>query len=187
MGFFDDTAGLPGLSWDGMPRGTTITGVVVPDGDGKAYVESHQTDIDTGEVLTFKDGSPRPQAVLTLATDLTGWQHVSDKFADKVKDDPDAEDVGLRKIYVRGKALPKLFKGALKAVKAKDIVAGMTVSVRFVGKKPIPDSQFKENVFEVSIALPTPASLEKMAQHADGGGSFSTSSGDDGDDDAPPF
>jgi hypothetical protein len=188
MGFFDDSAGIPGISWDGIAKGTKITGVVVPNDDGKAYTETQQTHIDTGAGLTYNDGSPRMQAILILHTELRKWEHVTDKFLEKVAEDPEMEDNGDRKLYVRGASLTKEFKRALKAAGLKDVAPGLTVTVTFVGKKPIPDSQFKSNVFAVEVQPPTPESMAKVSARAaaqDSGGSLGE--GSDAGDDEPPF
>lgn len=187
--FFEGGSGVPGISWKGMKKGTSITGVIVPvqdEGETKAYRTTKQTDIDTGEVLNYKDGSPRTQAELTLATDLTGHEHTSTSYQDNVSEDD--EDNGLRRLFVRGPSLPKQFKEALKAAKAKKPEVGGTVTVTFVKDEPIEGSKFRKNLFEVAYEKPTGESVAKAEAAAallDDQGGADEGSGEK--DEEPPF
>lgn len=192
MGFFDTEVGSASISWNDARPKDKIKGVIVPDSEGRAYVESNQTDIDTGDVLTYKDGSPRKQAVLNLAgTGLTDWAFATDQFKAKAAEDDEMVDDGQRRLFVRGASMTKGFEAALRKIKAKDVVPGMTVEVELTQRKPIPNSKYKENIFTVTVSAPTEASMAVVAQHADSGGSLSTGSDDanagKSDDDEPPF
>ena len=81
--------------------GTTVEGTVVD------FVTSQQTSID-GEPLTWDDGSPRWQIVVTLQT---------------AEREDDADD-GLRKMYCKGNLLTEL-KAAVKASGEKLAVGGV--------------------------------------------------------------
>lgn len=189
MGFFDSDLATASISWNDARPGDSVTGIVITDSDGKAYVESNQTDIDTGAVLTYKDGSPRRQAVINLLSELRGWEFATDQFKEKAKDDDDIVDDGKRRLFVRGKSLTTEFKKGVKKSGLKDVVPGMTVTVKLAARKPIPDSKYKENIFEVTVTAPTPTTMAVVAQHSDSGGSLSAGSDDasDTDDSEPPF
>lgn len=192
MGFFDDEAGTPALSWADAPKGTKVRMVVIPDDEGRAYIETEQTDInDSSKVLTFSDGKPRMQAVITVATDLREWERTSEKFQAKVEDDPDAEpDGGLRRFYVAGASLTKGMKAALRKAKLRDVVPGMVITVTTIGKKPVEGTNKTTREFIVEVEPPNADTLAIVAQHTDSGGSLSTSTADGDtpdDDDPPPF
>jgi hypothetical protein len=74
-----------------------------------------QTDFDTGKPLTWNDGSPRMQLVVTL------------QIAE-----PTEEDEGLRNLYVRGQ-MTRAIRDALKDAKVKDLSTGHTVTVEYIG------------------------------------------------------
>jgi hypothetical protein len=62
-----------------------------------------QTDFDTGKPLTWDDGSPRNQLVVTLQTELRD----------------DADDDGRRRVYVKGKSLTDATRDACLKVGAR--------------------------------------------------------------------
>lgn len=185
--FFEGGSGVPSLSWKGADKGTTVTGVIVPveneDGATVAYKTTQQTDMDSGEPKFFKDGSPMTQAEITLATDLTEFKRTSAPYRDNLADD--AEDNGLRRLFVSGASLPKAFKQALKDAKAKKPEVGGTVTVTFVKDEPVEGSKFRKNVFEVAYEKPTGESVAKAEAAA------KLLEGDDEDgaagDEEPPF
>ena len=76
-----------------------------------------QTDYTSGEPLTWDDGNPRMQLVITLATDE--------------RDPDDPTDDGHRNIYCKGKMLNAV-KQALKAAGQKLEVGG-TLAVQYTG------------------------------------------------------
>lgn len=97
--------------------GDTVTGVVVD------YKKQNQTDMETGEVKTFKNGDPMPMFRVVLQTEL--------------RDTP--EDDGLRTIYIRGGARPETKSmmaatiAALRAAGVSKIVKGGKLSVTYSG------------------------------------------------------
>src|SRR5579872_2818934 len=105
----DDLLGAPPPTCTFPEIGTTYTGVILDMG------RSVQRDLK-GEVRTFDDGTPRPQAVLTLGTDL--------------RDDDD--DDGLRRLFVKG-AMTKAFREASKALRPRGPRVGDTVTVTYTG------------------------------------------------------
>lgn len=88
-----------------------------------------QTSIDDGSLLTWDDGSPRMQLVITLKTD--------DRDAD------DEDDEGIRRVYCKGgkfevdqgsgKALKEAVAEAVKKAGAKSIEEGATLKVGYTG------------------------------------------------------
>lgn len=103
------------------PIGTTITGTI-------AFPPSvqQQTDIQSGDPLTWNNGDPKEQLVVTLQTDQ--------------RDDED--DDGQRKLYVKGskkagtKSLHDAVASAVKAAGAKGLAVGGTLTVQLVGTEP---------------------------------------------------
>lgn len=101
-----------------------------------------QTDMESGRPLFFDDGSPRMQLVVTLQTDLRGWQGVGTVPTDKdamghdVPRDPSRDD-GKRRIYVKSKMQNALME-ALRATGSKKLTAGDKLAVRQIGTEPNP-------------------------------------------------
>lgn len=103
-------AAIPTISWKDSKPGDSIEGFIVTSAAGV------QTKMDTGEVLTFDDGSPRPQVVITLQT----------KLGDGGDDD------GRRRLFVKGQMM-KAFKEAIKAAHAPGPRPGGKVIVTYTG------------------------------------------------------
>jgi len=76
-----------------------------------------QTDFTTGEPLTWPNGDPRMQVVVTLATDLRD----------------DSEDDGLRKVYIKGKSMTAAVRDAVRAAGAKGLERGGQLTVTYTG------------------------------------------------------
>ncbi len=87
-----------------------------------------QTDISTGELLTWDDGKPKNQLVITLQTDL--------REPVAVGEDPDD---GRRRVYVKGstknesKSMTVAVREALRAAGAGRLEIGATLAVRYTG------------------------------------------------------
>jgi hypothetical protein len=96
--------GAPALSFPA--EGTGYCGVVL------GATTQDQTDIDTGEVLTFADGHPRTQLVVSLQTGL--------------RNPGDELDDGERRWFVSW-AASKSLKAALRAART-DLVEGVTLA-----------------------------------------------------------
>lgn len=90
---------------------------------------AQQTSIDDGSLLTWDDGSPRMQLVITLQTDE--------------RDPDDEDDEGIRRVYAKGgkfevdegsgKALKEAIADAVKKAGAKSIDEGATLKVGYTG------------------------------------------------------
>ena len=100
--------------------GDTVTGTIV------TTEVTNQTDLATGAVLTWDDGSPRQQLVVSLQT----------------QDKTDADDDGVRKVYVKGskkpgsRSLHDAVASAVRASGAKGLTPGGTLSVKYIGDEP---------------------------------------------------
>lgn len=77
-----------------------------------------QRHIETGEPLTWKDGNPRMQMVLTLATDQ--------------RDPADEDDDGTRRLFVKGN-LRKAIQEAVTKAGRKQLDVGGKLAVAYVG------------------------------------------------------
>jgi hypothetical protein len=80
-------------------------------------IATQQTDIDTGTPLTWNNGDPRMQVVVTLATDLRD----------------DSEDDGLRKVYIKGKSMTAAVRDAVRKAGAKGLERGGQLTVTYTG------------------------------------------------------
>lgn len=103
-----------GKSFSFANIGDKISGTIT------AYEAQPQTDIQTGEVKTWKDGNPMMQVVVTLATDL----------------EEDAGDDGARRVYLKG-SRPTMslgaVKAAVKAAGASGLEVGATLAIAYTG------------------------------------------------------
>lgn len=133
-GYFSQGAAF--ISWDsdkGYRDGTPRGGQIV----GKAIMP--QTDMDTGEVRMSKFNKNQPLTMLVL-TVQTGER-------------VDPEDDGLRRMAVRA-GLRNAAKKAFEAVGAKDLELGGWFYAARIRKEPIPNTNFKRNVFDAVYARP---------------------------------
>lgn len=102
------------------PVGYTVTGVI------KSTEVKQQTSLEDGKPLTWDNGDPRMQLVVTLQTDI--------------KEDHD--DDGVRAVYVKGsktvgsKSLHDAVRAAVQQVGAKGLEVGGTLTVSFIGTEP---------------------------------------------------
>lgn len=92
--------------------GSSITGTVASDPE-----VVQQTEFGTGKPLFWDDGKPRQQLVVQLNTNLR----------------EDAEDDGVRAIYVKGKSLTGAIREAVKLAGAPGLEIGGTLTVTYVG------------------------------------------------------
>lgn len=78
-----------------------------------------QTDFETGELLTWDDGSPRMQLIVTVQTDL--------------RDPANPEDDGRRRFYIKGD-LQKATRDTLRAQKSRGLEVGGQYFVTRIGQ-----------------------------------------------------
>lgn len=100
--------GAPSAKFDRL--GQEVAGTVV------ATEVRQQTAFKTGEVLTWRDGSPRMMVVATLQTQ----QH----------DGPD--DDGLRRLFIKGKSLTEAIRDAVRKAGAGGLELGGRLKVAYV-------------------------------------------------------
>lgn len=122
--------------------GDTITGTIV-----SAEVRD-QTDIATGKVLTWDDGSVRKQLVVTLQTSLR----------------EDGDDDGQRNVYVKGskkagsRSLHDAVASAVRASGARSLEVGGTLTVTHDGVEPSQTRGFSDRkLYSASYAAPDKA------------------------------
>lgn len=92
--------------------GTVITGRIV-----RAPEARQQTDIESGEPLTFANGDPRMQIVCPLATEL--------------RDPANPDDNGDRNLYIKGNMLNAV-RDAVKKAGAKGLEVGGTLTITYI-------------------------------------------------------
>lgn len=97
--------------------GASITGTITDPPEVR-----NRTDPKSGEVDTWKDGSPKKQLVITLQTSLR----------------EDADDDGLRKVYVKGKSMTDAVRDAVRKAGAKGLEVGGRLQVSYVGDGEVP-------------------------------------------------
>lgn len=142
--------GVPAAKFDTV--GKLIKGTVAQ------AVVMNQTEFQSGEVLTWKDGAPRKQLVITLDTDET---------------DPELEgDDGSRRIYAKGQML-----NAIRTVVRAHggIAEGGKLAVKFIKEEPSKTRGFNPTkIYQAWYEAPA-----KTTAIPDGGGAD--------EDDASPF
>lgn len=131
--------GLPYATFHNI--GDSITGTIVAP-----PVQQQMTEVGTGKPLTWDDGKPRMQLVITLQTDQR---------------DPDIEnDNGQRRVFVTGTSVKQGggMKGAFQRAGVRDLPVGGTLTVTYThdgepaGKGFNPPKQYK-----VEFTPPNPA------------------------------
>lgn len=182
---FGTGVSVPVISYTDMTKGTTVRGVLV---------EPHRTlpviNLETNKPETWDNGDPKTKGELTLAgTGLTGWEHCSDTFKEKVPEDE--VDTGMRRLMVGGAAV-KPFREAIRAAKLGGLPVGCWISVRFDGKKSVAGQIYKSNILAFRIEAADATSTKVLQEHqaakapaAGPGDPWST--GADDEDETPPF
>lgn len=92
--------------------GATITGTVASEPTAK-----QQTDFRTGTPETWPDGSPKMQILVQIQT----------------TEQDDAQDDGIRTLYIKGKELTGAVRTAVRASGARGIHTGGTLTVTYTG------------------------------------------------------
>ena len=94
------------------------------DGHIVSYEMRQQSDFKTGELLTWPDGAPRMQLVVTLRTELN----------------EEEGDNGIRLLYVKGN-MQKAIKDAVQKSGERGIAVNGRLFVRYVGEGAQPDKR----------------------------------------------
>ncbi|MEV0608094.1 hypothetical protein AB0I61_17185 [Polymorphospora rubra] len=92
--------------------GTSVTGQIVREPE-----VGQQTEFGTGKPLTWDDGRPRLQLIVQVQTTAR----------------EDAEDDGVRSIYVKGKSLTNAVRDAVRKSGAPGLEVGGTLTVTYIG------------------------------------------------------
>jgi hypothetical protein len=137
--------GAPAASFAEL--GDSITGVIL-NVEGR-----QQTDFDSGEPLTWDDGKPRMEAIITLSTKLR---------------DPEVEDdEGERRLFCRGQMLTAM-RGAVKKAKDKKPRIGGRLTVTFSDEGEQKKKGFnKPKLFTVVYEPPNDVAVENLFDEAD--------------------
>lgn len=140
--------GIPSAFSKDDPIGTTVTGVVCHP----APAVKQQTDIRDGHPLTWDNGDPKMQLVVTIQTDK--------------RDPAIAEDDGRRALYVKGstkagsRSLHDAVSSAVRAVNARGLAVGGRLTVQLVGTEPSATRGFSDRkLWAASYAAPDPAAV----------------------------
>lgn len=130
--FFGGAASISFNAANGYQRGTFRGGVV------KSKVVSNQTKIGTGELLTYNDGSPRKQLIITVQT----------------AERSDATDDGERRLFLKGDMV-RAARTAFKAAGAADVEVGAWLYLAWVNDKPAKQAGFSaQKLYEALYARP---------------------------------
>lgn len=126
--------------------GDSITGQVV------TTEVKQQTDIQSGNPLTWDNGDPRMQLVVTLQTDL------------REPREDGTEDDGKRNLYVKGskkagsKSLHDAVASAVRAAGAQGLKPGGTLTVQYIGTEPSATRGFNDRkLYAAQYIAPDPS------------------------------
>lgn len=122
--------------------GETVGGPIVSIGEAR-----QQTDFRTGELLTWKDGTPRMQLPVTVQTTL--------------RDASDPTDDGKRTLYVKGE-MRKAIGTALRTANAGMAIGGI-LTVTFSGTEDT-GSGFPKKLYTATYAPPATTFFDGPAQ-----------------------
>lgn len=137
--------GVPSAFGEHDPVGHTVAGTI-----SEPPTIRQQTDMKDGTPLTWSNGDPRMQLIVTLQTDLRG----------------DADDDGRRRLYVKGstdpgsKSLRAAIAGAVRSAGANGLAVGGRLTVRYVGEEPAKTRGFNpRKLWAAQYTPPTDAFL----------------------------
>lgn len=120
--------------------GASVTGTIT-----EPPVQQQQTEIGTGKPLTWDDGKPRMQLVITLQTDQR---------------DPEIEgDTGLRRVFVTGTKVSEGggMKGAFQRAGIRDLPVGGTLTVKYTHDGKAQKGFSAPKQYEVTFTPPNAA------------------------------
>jgi hypothetical protein len=140
--------GVPSAFGKDDPIGTTVSGVICDP----APTVKQQTDIQSGAGLTWDNGDPKMQLVVTIQT---------------TQRDPNvSDDDGRRAVYVKGsktqgsRSLHDAVATAVRAAGAKGLAIGGTLTVQLVGTEPSKTRGFNDRkLWAASYVAPDPAAV----------------------------
>lgn len=124
--------------------GDTVTGVVLERSLQQQREFTGKPGV-LGEPLTWPDGEPKMQAVLTVQADEV-------ELTD--------EDDGRRRIFVKGKNMTDAFRDAIRRISLRGSVVGCRIGVSFVGFGEPSGSGSPPKLYEVKVAAPAARATE---------------------------
>ncbi len=143
--------GIPSAFGKDDPIGTTVTGVVCDP----APTVKQQTEIGTGKAVTWDNGDPKMQLVVTIQTDR--------------RDPVIPNDDGRRALYVKGstkagsRSLHDAVSTAVRAVGARGLAIGGTLTVQLTGTEPSSTRGFSDRkLYAASYTAPDPALISSQ-------------------------
>lgn len=117
------------------PIGYTVIGTVCDP----APEVRQQTDLQTGDPLTWNDGSPKMQLVVTIQTTLRA----------------DGDDDGKRRLFIKGKSLTDSVREAVRKAGAPGLELGGTLTVQLTGTEPSQTRGFNDRkLYAAAYARP---------------------------------
>ena len=137
--------GIPSAKFEN--HGDSVAGTV--DDEPQAV---QQTDFTTGEPLTWPNGDPRMQVVVTLATDLRD----------------DSEDDGLRKLFIKGKSMNGAVRDAVRKAGSKGLERGGQLTVTYTGDGVAERRGINPpKLYSASYAPPSAAAVNAVLEQAE--------------------
>ena len=128
--------GVKSATFPNGAYGHTVAGTIT-----QPPTTSQQRDFDSGELLTWSDGNPKMQIVVTLQTDQ--------------RDPSDPDDNGMRVLYIKASsAMQRAVRDAVKASGAKGLEVGGVLAVRY--DRDEPNSKGRGNPKKIYSAAYTP-------------------------------
>jgi hypothetical protein len=193
----DAFAGGPGLPvpswdsiWDALPKGQRkVRGIVLPQahpgsekkniapGTLVAWLDTQQTDMETGELKWFDDDpdkprgtyheQPMPQAEYVIQTETRDMHDYSAERRKTAEEDGE-EDDGIRRLIIKGatgsKSMKRNAKHTFGSLGGRPPI-GCYIEYELLERKPIPGSKFKENITVCTFDLPDAASLAVVEEY----------------------
>ncbi|QWK51399.1 hypothetical protein SEA_STINSON_67 [Mycobacterium phage Stinson] len=127
--------------------GDTVGGVIAIEPE-----QRQMTDYKTGDLLTWKDGSPRMQLVVTLQTDLR---------------DPEVEDDdGKRRLFVKGE-MRKAVQKAVISAGARGLDVGGELNVTYTGDGDKKGNLDPPKLYSATYKKPAPGAAAAAPAQAD--------------------
>jgi hypothetical protein len=144
----DFLMGGGGVSFSFAEVGDTVTGTILSIG------LSQQSDFKSKEPLFWDEEKTRPknQVRVTLQTDLTDWEGVSEEKIEDLEEKGE-EDDGIRNVYLRWKSA-EAAKKAVRAAGAKKLMVGGKLRLKFSGEEKKKGQGYPTKLYEARYRPP---------------------------------
>lgn len=163
---FLGAGGPPVPSWDTLGIGRPVHGVILPQEHPQtrrpvSFIVTQQSDID-GNPLFYDDEKTRArkQVEFHVQTDIRDFSDCSAQYQEKARKN-DRKDDGVRRLIVKGRSASGSMRDSAQRVFASSGRApciGAKIKMTLTRRDPIPGSNFKENIIDVTFAPRDPAS-----------------------------